>query len=735
VAVLGLAAALLAARAARVLPSSSVRVPLGPDGWSPRTFVNTSLALPLESTGQPLRIALRASAGVRSALLVHVGGVRVGDVLIGTREPQEYVVAVPAPAAGQRLDLALAAAPRPVVRRDDLEQTVVVMEALEIASPRGLVLGPRACLLVACWPIAALAFAWLRRWPPAWAAAAAWFSAGLAVLLAHAVPLHLVHLTPTLILVTLGVGLLARFPLTVGEMKLVGDAAVWRWAAVLAAIPAVETSLLLYAFFRRSLLDHVPGFINDAIDYWLEAQAFAHAGFRGGYFTIDERPAPASFSHFGSHGPLFPMIHGTLGRLLGWRPYSIPVFHLLFLTAGLLLFARFVSLDRRGRVLTALTVAVFWPIVFFLPTSLQEGLHLSLAVLFATAFRILLDRREASRIVPIGLLATLAAATLVRPSWGLLLPTALVLALGAAPWRRRLLAAAAGMALWAALVAAFSFTAAPFGRKEFFFVKVARLQEGASSLLARCVTNAALFVQAGTALEVRSRFLVLGLALAAGVMALRARPRRELVFHAYNLGSVLLAALLTYVFGQWGDYRLLSAHLLLTLLLLASSHDAALRRLAALALVIQLGSLGPFLTAFRGLEPSYRYDAARIDEFGVQARRALRFDARQDAWCNTLVSVNPPYFYPEMVALPPGLGVTMLFGSGEGRRPPLRSRYVLLDPEDRGRWSLGAPTVTRVGADRVRVSVGDWLTLDLKPLASTPVGQLYENLDARCSGG
>jgi hypothetical protein len=77
----------------------------------------------------------------------------------------------------------------------------------------------------------------------------------------------------------------------------------------------------------------------------------------------------------------------------------------------------------------------------------------------------------------------------------------------------------------------------------------------------------------------------------------------------------------------------------------------------------------------------------------------------------------------------------MLFGSGEGRRPSLRSRYVLLDPDHTERWSLGTPTVTGVGADHVRVRVGSWLLLDLKPLARTPVGQLYENLDARCPGG
>jgi hypothetical protein len=424
-----------------------------------------------------------------------------------------------------------------------------------------------------------------------------------------------------------------------------------------------------------------------------------------------------------------------LGRVVGWHAWSIPVVHTALVAAALLFFARRVPLDARGRILTVLSVATFWPLLLFLPTSLQEGLHLAVAVFLTVALRPLLDGRQTSRALRASLVVILVAASLMRPSWGLLIPAVFVMQFGGASRHRQVLAAMAGVALGAAVVAAFHYTAAPFGREQFFFLKVARLQEGTSALVTRTAANASRFVQAGSALEVRSRFLVLSLALASAILAGRGRSRRELAFNAYNLGSMLVATLFTYVYGLWGDYRVFSAHLLITVLLLATSRAAVARGLAVLALLGQIGSIGPFIEAFRVFGESYQYDAARIDAFGAAARRGLVFDARQDTWCNTLVSVNPPYLYPEMVALPPGLGVTMLFGSGEGRRPALRSRYVLLDPDDRRRWSLGTPTVTRVGAEHVRVTVESWLSLDLKPLASTPVGQLYENLDARCPGG
>jgi signal transduction histidine kinase len=261
------------------------------------------------------------------------------------------------------------------------------------------------------------------------------------------------------------------------------------------------------------------------------------------------------------------------------------------------------------------------------------------------------------------------------------------------------------------------------------------MQTGVPAVFAHAAMNAGHFVESGSALEVRSRFLVLALALASGVLAARARSRRELAFHAWNLGSILVAALLTYIFGPWADYRVFAAHLLLTQILLATSRVEAARRLALLALLAQVASAGPFAEAFTRLDESYRYDPARIEAFGAAARQGVGFDASQDAWCNTLVSVNPPYLYPEMVELPGGVGVTIFFGWQGTPQQALRSRYVLLDPDDAQRWTVGAPAVTHVGPDQVRIAAGQWLSMNLRPIAATPVGTLYRNLDARCPGG
>ncbi|MCL5428564.1 MAG: hypothetical protein M1347_02015 [Chloroflexi bacterium] len=58
---------------------------------------------------------------------------------------------------------------------------------------------------------------------------------------------------------------------------------------------------------------------SDEIIYWREIKTFSEYGFGGGQYSTDERPALFSASPFGSHGPAFAMLFGSLGRMVGWR--------------------------------------------------------------------------------------------------------------------------------------------------------------------------------------------------------------------------------------------------------------------------------------------------------------------------------------------------------------------------------------------------------------------------------
>jgi hypothetical protein len=88
--------------------------------------------------------------------------------------------------------------------------------------------------------------------------------------------------------------------------------------AVAALAPAVATWLLVRVHLDAHLGDFVPAFENDQIGYWHYVLSFGHVGFESGYYTPNEHPAAAGLVHFDVHGPFFPMLYGSVARLVGW---------------------------------------------------------------------------------------------------------------------------------------------------------------------------------------------------------------------------------------------------------------------------------------------------------------------------------------------------------------------------------------------------------------------------------
>jgi hypothetical protein len=90
----------------------------------------------------------------------------------------------------------------------------------------------------------------------------------------------------------------------------------------------------------------------------------------------------------------------------------------------------------------------------------------------------------------------------------------------------------------------------------------------------------------------------------------------------------------------------------------------------------------------------------------------VRFDARADPWCNTLVTIP---FGPELIGLPPAIGMSVVLAPPPGTPArTVRSRYVLLTPAYRN--AVANP---------------------LRPLTNIAIGglpaTLYENLSAGCA--
>ena len=89
---------------------------------------------------------------------------------------------------------------------------------------------------------------------------------------------------------------------------------------LVSAIPAAVAWLMIASNPGVTLLDYTPQW-SDEVYNWHQVATFRAVGFEGGYYTSNERPAPVSFIHFYAHGPVYPIVMGVMGKMLGWEYY------------------------------------------------------------------------------------------------------------------------------------------------------------------------------------------------------------------------------------------------------------------------------------------------------------------------------------------------------------------------------------------------------------------------------
>src|SRR5262249_999361 len=143
--------------------------------------------------------------------------------------------------------------------------------------------------------------------------------------------------------------------------------------------PALGTVVLIQCLGVS--LDKFTPAASDEIGYYLQINAFVHHGFSGGYFTISEKPAPASFSHFGVHGPLFPVLYGAIGRLVGWEFRTGPFINLALLTLAVAVYCLMIRPTVGQALLGTALLATFWPFYLCVLSVLQDPVHWAIAIL------------------------------------------------------------------------------------------------------------------------------------------------------------------------------------------------------------------------------------------------------------------------------------------------------------------------------------------------------------------
>ncbi len=471
---------------------------------------------------------------------------------------------------------------------------------------------------------------------------------------------------------------------------------------------------------------------SDEIYYWHQALTFREAGFQGGYYTVNEQPAPAAFTRYYAWGAAVPLVYGLQGRLFGWSLYAIPLLNMGLFSAAVMLFLWSIQATRWQLIFTALLIVTFAPFLLFSASSMLEVQQQAIAILLATAFYRLLQRRLLGQT---GwrwqwglLLALMVLAILLRPTWAILFVPFAILALRTPSFKNGFWATILGGGLFIFSAWLTQLMAAPDVKFVQSLLEVVRhFPLGSIPILGLKITNNIQAGLAGHPLEIHNRamlFLFIGLLLAAWLwqknrknnspIATSALSQQEVLLHLYNIGVILVFNLILYDIFDWRDYRVTTPHLLMSLFLLVACRRYRLVgvMIVALALVLPIIPATYRSPEWYGNHVNHDRDTA-IDAWSEQLMSVMSYDATTTSpWCNTVL--HTPYFLfvpiEVLLAVPPGIGVSAILDE-DSLQFPLKSRYLFLEDDFYQRY-----------ADK----------LHLEPLLPVPNGMLWLNKDAAC---
>jgi hypothetical protein len=469
--------------------------------------------------------------------------------------------------------------------------------------------------------------------------------------------------------------------------------------ACLLAVPAVGfIAGLLY--LGDSIKNFTPASPNDQVSYFLQSQAFCDYGFDTGYFTIEERPAAASFSHLGVHGPLFPILYGTLGRWFGLAYASGPLFNVLLLTLAIGAYCGLCRPSKRRLLWLGLFLLTFWPYYVFLYSWMQETTHFAIAVVLAGVFTALLSDLPWSRTTLFRTAALLfvCVAALLRISWALMLPPLLVLIWQPRTRRAIVCSGIASLGGILALLVIFRWLCAPYGSHPtaFMMTRLVTLDVRLVDFLALLFGNAAQFKRPDSLLD---RILLdqqWGSVAVSGVLTaliavvhttnwkwIRFCPQQLFerpgyaMFCCYNQTVVMFATVTTYYVGNGGGLRIFSIHLLLTMLIAAAAPQRALRFLFLSVIAYNIMMCTPSLSSVRSMLAPCFSSAKSTADFRKTIDGIIVFAPGADGWKNTVLSDRIP---PQFAGMTPGIGLSLILNHEALSKP--KARYIIATPFD-----------------------------------------------------
>jgi len=480
---------------------------------------------------------------------------------------------------------------------------------------------------------------------------------------------------------------------------------------IIISIPAIFAYYLVTFQIEQQMVEFVPQW-SDELHYWHQTATFRETGFKGGFYTLNEQPAPAPFIHFGPHGPIFPIIMGTASLISGWDLNSIFFINIAWLMFSISIFILYIKPDSLQLILVGLAVFSFWPAHLYMATCMRVVFFAGFAIITAAFFyHAIIKLSLVSRRHLILLFITISLLSLLKVTNSILfLPYFLVA-------RNKFGYSLLCSILMAVVMMFISFVASILIAAPYPHNYVSELQghfsrsfqEGAYSLMRHAAENVLRFFDYNHHLlwiMLRAQLL---LTIFASCWIWWKKPKDKLVTQYCALilitsGVTAVGTILLYDVFDWRDFRLFAPIILMVTLLFIAQKRVLLVSLILLGNLIVMPA---FFDAYNKYMPTAfpeEQTVSTIETFSNEIAPVIKYDKGGSGWDNTLLAPVSIATRRQILGVPAGIGISVFFSPydlGE-----VKSRYLLLDKKN---YSI----------------LIKWVPLELK--ASTSIGDLYVN--------
>lgn len=457
---------------------------------------------------------------------------------------------------------------------------------------------------------------------------------------------------------------------------------------ILLALFVISTPVIVtYCLVTFQLEKHVSDFVpqwSDGLYNWHQINTFREAGFNGGYYTLNEKNAPSSFFRFYCHGPVFPIIIGTLSLLIGWNFNSILFINLIWLMLSVALFIICLKPDKLQLILLGLFIATFWPIHIYMASTMRQVFFDGGLIIVATLFYVITKSTNISHKHLILLLVSIAILSLLKISNAILFVP--LVFIGQKKYRysfRGSILISLLVLFVFCMITYFIYAPYQFRYSNTLQARFSQsFHEGAIYLILNIKQNMfRLFNYKNNPLWIVLRVqLLLSIFISCFFLWYKQRNKNDvqywLIILFISVGT-LGGTIVLYILDAWRDYRLFAPIVLMIALLFISHKKYILVSLIIIGNIICTPVfLKNYVKLMQNAFPSTQI-VESIHTFSDQISPVLAYDKYASAWDNTLLTSSTIAQRREIMGVPPGIGISW-FGSPD-QLEDIKSKYLLLD--------------------------------------------------------